>query len=285
MLLLLPCLGQQPKYTFKSFVHEQDTAEFKISYPSNKGIVRTYVKGGAQIFDLDDDSTTYVMSEVGALLCFEGQERNKKREGIFKVYVIDSADHSKRYKIWEQTFVNDKLNGQWRTYTLRGSLVNFKTFMDDSLNGISINYWIDGKSVMDEQEFFNGRARSIRREYYKNGKVETETPLVSGVVTGVVKAYYETGAMKETQEVRDGKADGVRKYYYPNGQLWIEQTYKAGKNWEIRGNYTDKGQARDAGTLHEGNGTVIFYNDDGSVREVKTYINGDEKQQEDPPKR
>jgi antitoxin component YwqK of YwqJK toxin-antitoxin module len=152
-----------------------------------------------------------------ALLCIEGYCKNDKKEGIFTTFLVDSADHSKRYKIWEQHFSNDKLNGQWTTYTLHGTITNLQTFKDDSLNGVTRMFWIDGRSIMEENEFFNGRNKRLHREFYKHGK-----------------------------------------------------------SWKIVANYTDKGEKRAAGTLNDDTGTIIFYNEDGSVREVISYVNGEE---------
>jgi antitoxin component YwqK of YwqJK toxin-antitoxin module len=275
LLISLPTTAQQPRYTFKKFVALVDTIEFKRITPVKDGFQRTYILTDATILDLDDDSTTYIKGNTHALLCFEGNVKNSKREGILSVYLIDSLDHSKRYRIWEQTYSNDKLNGEWKTYTLRGTLSSFATFKDDSLNGISRSFWIDGKSIMEETEYFNGRNKYILREYYQNGKLESEIPHANGEPDGAGKKYYNTGVLKESVELRNGKFDGVRKYYYPNGQLWIEQTYKEGKSWDVLGNYTENGQSRDAGTLRNGNGTIIFYNEDGTVRETITYVNGD----------
>jgi antitoxin component YwqK of YwqJK toxin-antitoxin module len=269
--------GQQPNYTFRKFVRDEDTTEFREIKPSGDGFSRSYLSTVLQVYNVDDDSTTYMMNRQQALLCMEGQLRNNKREGLFTFYLIDNADHSKRYKVWEQNFVNNKLNGQWRTFTLRGGLVRFQTYLNDSLNGISRTYWIDGKGIMDEAEYFSGKNKFIQRTYYKDGKPESEMPYENGKPSGTVKRYYETGTLQETQEMKSGRADGVRRYYYPNGRLWFDQVYKAGKNWEVRANYTANGQRRKAGTLHNGNGTVIFYNDDGTVREVKTYVNGEPK--------
>ena len=38
-----------------------------------------------------------------------------------------------------------------------------------------------------------------------------------------------------------------------------------------------KGNKRDAGTLKNGNGTVILYDEDGTVMEIMTYKNGVEQ--------
>lgn len=282
-LVLLSSLGltgwlgaaaQQGYGSFRKFVRNEDTSEFKDSRPAGDGPVRSYETTVLQVYDLDADSTTYTTNRQQALLYVEGQLRNGRKDGLFTCYLIDNNDHSKRYKVWEQTFQNDKLNGEWRTYTLRGGLVKFQTYRNDSLNGVSRTYWIDGKSIMDETEYVNGQNKFIQRTYYKNGKIETEMPYDHGKSSGTIRRYYETGTIEETQEVKNGRADGVRKNYYPNGQLSTEQVFKAGKNWEMRSSFTPQGKRRKAGTLRNGNGTIIFYNEDGSVKEVKSYVNG-----------
>lgn len=277
LLFCLASFGQQPNYTIKKFVRTNDTTEFKVIDPKIDGFERTYIVTNVQVWDIDDDSTTFIRGGETALVCFEGQLKNGKREGIFNAYLIDSADHSKRYKIYEQTYADDKLNGQWRTYTLHGTLKDFETFKNDSLNGITRNYWIDGKTISGETEYFNGHNKCIQRPYI-DGKIQAEIPYENGSINGIGKKFYEDGTLQELAEFKDGKFDGVRKYFYPNGQLWIEQIYKNGKNWSVVANYTIKGEKRDAGTLHNGNGTIIFYNEDGSVRETETYINGEKKE-------
>lgn len=252
-----------------------DTTKFKVIVPGADGFVRTYLSIHPAFWDLDDDSSTYIRGGANALVCIEGSYKNSKREGVFNAYLIDSFDHAKRYKIWEQTYANDKLNGQWRTYTLRGTLVNFQTYKDDSLDGLTRNFWIDGKTVIEEQVYFNGRNKYIQREFNKSGKVESEIPFEDGKINGVGRKYYDDGKLKQVVNFKDGQFDGTNKYYYPNGQLWIEQEYKMGKNWNVVANFTDKGEKRDAGTLHNGNGSVIYYNDDGTVREVIRYFQGD----------
>ena len=112
-------LTQEPKYTKKYFVSHHDTTEFKPIVPKKDGFVRTFIIADALIWDTDDNNTTHVTGNaLHALICIEGEFKNSKRNGVFLFHVIDSFDHSKRYKIWEQTFVNDKLNGEWKTFNL-----------------------------------------------------------------------------------------------------------------------------------------------------------------------
>jgi antitoxin component YwqK of YwqJK toxin-antitoxin module len=55
---------------------------------------------------------------------------------------------------------------------------------------------------------------------------------------------------------------------------WIEEIFKNGLKWTVVANYDSKGNKRDPGTLKEGNGTLILYDDDVTVREVSMYKNG-----------
>jgi antitoxin component YwqK of YwqJK toxin-antitoxin module len=245
--------GQQTRTGSGKFVRIGDTTEFATVTPGRDGFSRTFEPTVVQVYDLDDDSTTYVANRQLALVCAEGRLKDNRRDGLFTFYVIDAADHDKRYKIWEKNFLNDKLDGQSRVFTLRGGLVRYATYKSDSLNGVSRSYWIDGKEIMDEKEYVNGRDKFIQRTYYKNGKIESETATEHGVTNGIVRHYYESGGLEQTT------------------------LYKAGKPWEIKGSFTPKGLRRKAGTLRNGNGTVLVYNDDGSVRETKTYAGGEPK--------
>lgn len=266
--------GQQPRWTPKHYVSSFDSSEFKSTNPKKDGFIRTYVLAHPQVFDIDDDSTTYIMGGVKALLCIEGQKINYERSGLFTVYLIDSIDHSKRYKLWEQEYLNDKLNGLWKVYTPHGTIARYQTFKNDSLNGASVDYWIDGKSIMQERIYSNGSSRYIQKDYFQNGKVSIEIAFINGVPNGKNKEYYSDGILKKEQVFKDGILNGEFKYYYPSGKIWIEWEMKNGLCWNVIANYKENGQKRNPGTLKDGNGTVILYNDDGSIREIETYING-----------
>jgi antitoxin component YwqK of YwqJK toxin-antitoxin module len=278
--LLLISLGlsliahaQEPVYTEKHFVTRLDTAEFKPLGPVKNGSVKTYIEAGTTIYDVDDNETTVVKGGINALIYLEGSMKNGKKDGVCRQYLIDSADHKKRYLINEQTYANDKLNGLWKVYNLKGTLARVMNYKNDSLNGMCREYWIDGKTILNEDEFFNGRNRFISREF-KSGKITRATLVVNGV-TSEVKEYYETGVLKEEFSVKNGMRDGLRIYYYPDGKPWIETIYKENKAWTVIVNYDSKGNKRNAGTLKDGNGTLILYDDDTTIRQTVTYKNGE----------
>lgn len=264
--------AQEPRYSPAHFVVKYDSLEFRPFIPQD-GLARIYEETNPEIWDVDDDQTTYIRAGKKVLLCSEGMYRNGQRNGLFTVFLIDSFDHKKRYKIWEQAYAGDKLNGEWKIFTLKGKLVSSQNYKNDTLSGITRTYWIDGKSLMEEREYVHG-SKYILREYAENGKVTQETTIIDNAGQGPSKAYYTNGVLKDEVNLRNGVPDGLRRYYYPSGKIWIEQEYRNGNLWNVIANYTIDGRKKDPGTLKNGNGTVIMYNDDGTVKETLTYRNG-----------
>lgn len=291
--------AQSPVYTPKSFVSNLDTTEFRNSTPLKDGKVKSYLLTEPAIWDVDDNNTTHVLGGgKSCVLLITGFLKNNKKNGIFTYYLIDSLDHSRTFRIWEQSYADDKLNGEWKTYNLKGTLVKTQQFKNDSLNGISREYGIDGKTVIEEQEYFNGRNKykartyfssgklekeqtfenneinGYSKEYYENGKLKEYLTVKDGILNGVCRKYYDTGILMEEVEFRQGQFHNIRKYYHPNGKIWLVQEFNNGLPWTIIGNYDAKGIKRDAGTLKNGTGTVLYYNDDGTLRESISYLNG-----------
>ncbi|KAI9452622.1 hypothetical protein F5148DRAFT_1289541 [Russula earlei] len=274
VLLSQTVTAQEPRYTYKHFVSSDDPKEFVRIVPEKDGFMRTYLLIDAEIWDVDDSNTTYVTGGQRALVCIEGSFTNGKREGVYTAYVLDSLDHKKRYRIYEQTYMNDQLNGEWRVYTLAGNLVKFQTYRNDTLHGLSKVYWIDGKTLLQEYDYINGEKNYVLKEYAQNGKISQQTSFINKVPNGPAKRYYPDGTIQDEVILKDGEPDGLRRYYYPSGKIWVEQEMRNGSPWTVIANYTEAGIKRDPGTLKEGNGTVKLYNDDGTLRETILYKNG-----------
>ena len=266
--------SQTPKYTDKHFINKVDTSFYKLVLPKHNGFQRTYIMANPRIWDIDDDKSTWILTGITAFLIIEGNILQDKREGIFTFYLLDSLEPTKKYKLWEQEFKNDKLNGRWNTYSMNGVLCSFQTYKNDSLFGIARDLWIDGSSILKEEEYFGSTDKFLKREYFNNGTIKSEAPFQNRKLNGLGRKFYENGKLLETVTFKDGNFDGPWKYYYNNGQLWIEKIYKEGKNWKIVSNYTKEGIKRNAGTLDSGEGNVIYYNEDGTVREIIEYRNG-----------
>ena len=65
----------------------------------------------------------------------------------------------------------------------------------------------------------------IWKEYYENGQVKSETPLVNGDAHGISKSYYENGEPLADMPYVNGKIHGISKEYYKSGQLRKETPY------------------------------------------------------------
>lgn len=267
---ILPATAQRPKYTPKKFVTTLDTAEFRNT--SENGLRKTYMLDRPEIWDVDDLNTTHIRFSEPALLYFEGTETNGKKNGITTVYLIDSLDHNHRYKIWEQTYVDDELTGPWKFYNLKGICIGVDSFVKAEPVGVSKRFWIDGVTLMQKVEYLENN-RTIHRQY-QNGKLRREVPFLNDQIDGVAKGFYEDGKTEEESVFSKGERNGYRKYYYPTGQLWLEMEFKEGKEWNAISNYDEKGHKRKAGSLKNGNGSLIFYNEDGTVRETQYFKNG-----------
>ncbi|AYB33539.1 toxin-antitoxin system YwqK family antitoxin [Chryseolinea soli] len=269
-------MAQSPRYATKHLLSTNDGTFKDFNAAKKNGKVVSYLETNAVLWDIDDDNTTVIKISGPTLLCFEGTWKNGKKEGQVNVYVIDSVNRQRRYKIWEQQYQNDHLNGEWREYTLRGTLASLRTFQNDSLQGIAREYWIDG-TIKDEREYLGSSQHYIEHTLRPDGTLEKILTIRNGQRNGVGREYYPDGKVMEEVNFKDDNFHGPRKYFYPNGQLWIEQIDKDGLQWEVVSNFTEDGKRRDAGTLRNGNGTIIFYNENGSVRKVSTFLNGVEQ--------
>ncbi len=259
----------------KSFVRNINVREFKNVDPAGDGFTRLYTVGGAEVYDIDENKV--VKNNITALLCLEGNKKNGLKDGSFSQYLIDSADHTKKYKIRELVYNNGKLDGKCKTFAITGLMIGYQNYKDDVLYGISRSFWVDGETITDEIEYLHGVGRYIKRSYYDNGEPCLEAMFENYVMSGPAKKFYSNGTLKEFAMFKNGKFDGPRRLFYPNAQLSTEEVFKEGKHWTIRNNYNREGYRRDGGTLTDGNGTLILYNENGTILEVKHYKNGDEK--------
>lgn len=296
----LHAVAQQPPYTPKLLRTAWTPGIVKIDTPEN-GIGRTYAITEATLWDVDNNNSTHIKWNYKILITMEGPYKNGKREGVFVYRVVDSLNPAKTYPIYEQTFKNDQLNGVWKTYNLQGTLVGVQTFENNIQKGLSTTYWIDGKRIMDEKEILDGERKYIQRNYnqqgdlaetitvenkkpnglrtiyFPNGQPQRQVTLVDGIPNGPAKTFYESGVVAEEVNFENAEFNGTRRYFYPDGKVWIEELYKEGKHWTVIANYDASGKKRNPGTLKNGNGTLILYNEDGTVRETATYINGVEQ--------
>lgn len=268
-------INKPPVYTRKSFLVNVDTSKFVSSQQKDNGLTRTFYTSELEFIDIDDLSTQYVRITQPVMICIEGYYINKKKNGVFNYYIYDSLNPTKRYKIWEQNYKNDKLNGISQSFSIQGKLVSNQEYKDDSIVGRYKFYAIDGKTIKEEIEYLTEKNSWIHRYYNDTtGKLELEEPYQNGVLNGKQKYYYPNGKVENEMLYIDGKINGTRKHYYPSGKIKTEVEYRNGKFWTMLGTYDQNGKKLDGGTLKDGNGYIILYDNNANAKEVYRYIQG-----------
>lgn len=254
------------------FQKDYDTSKFIPHIVANEWSY-SYIQATPTLWYTVDSSDLFQKFADSFLIKVEGQMKDGKRQGVFIYSLIEKSNPKKLLKLYEQTFKDEELSGIWKSYSLDGKLVLSNNFVNGKQIGLQQTYRADGKTLLTETEIIS-EARSITREFYRSGKLMTETPNLRGKPHGIGRKYYENGNLEDYVEFKFGEMDGNRRYYHANGQLWVEEQYVLDRPWNMITNYDKNGKQRDGGTLKDGTGTMIFYNEDNTIRQIIKYKNG-----------
>jgi antitoxin component YwqK of YwqJK toxin-antitoxin module len=217
------------------FINYNKSLQSKLSinldtYKNNAKVYRVIENNGqGKEYDIDTDE-----------LLFEGEYKNKKRNGIGKEY-----DEEKL--IFEGEYKNGIKNGHGKKYDKNGKLI----FEGQYLNGVE---W-EGKGMIEEEaeeedvgllritlayyygEFkegkINGQGKKINTIYSKD-KNDYEGNFLKGKKNGQGKEYYDLNNMKillYEGEFKDDKRNGYGKEY-KNGKIIFEGQFLNGQRWK-----------------------------------------------------
>ena len=93
---------------------------------------------------------------------------------------------------------------------------------------------------------------------------------------GLVTYWYANGQKSSEGNYKDGKEDGLHSSWYKKGQKRFEENYKDGKLMYVEV-WKPNGEKCPVTNVKEGNGVVIYYNEDGSQMRRMTYKDGEER--------
>ena len=82
------------------------------------------------------------------------------------------------------------------------------------------------------------------KEYYKDGKLQSEGFERNGNLEGVYKSYYENGRVKTEAFFKGGRPEGAFKSYYENGKLEVEAFFSNGIAVGALKEYDEKGKLK-----------------------------------------
>jgi antitoxin component YwqK of YwqJK toxin-antitoxin module len=196
--------------------------------------------------------------------------------------------------------------GEWVEYSIDSSMAGGKAYFGNS--GNSMTFGID--FIKKKGNYSNNKKDGIWTEFhssnygtsvswerwstttFKNGIKEGEEiiyqgygedqkPLIirhfqSGIENGDELVYNSNFPylLLASYTVSNGQYNGSYKYYHSNGTLWTEIIYENGKEMEVLYNNDRNGKPQEKGTLKNGNGTIIHYDENGNQTEILNFKNG-----------
>ena len=181
-----------------------------------------------------------------------GNYANNKRQGIWYFYTTGKQYTKARYK-------NDSLDGDFFAYAKNGQLRNKKHYTNNECDR-ETTYYKNGNIQLLKQVMLNNTTsvstfydnKQLKQLYSINNK--------SNDITGIYKSYFENGWLKILAHLRNDSLTDTLTHYFENGT--IEQKIVFNNNCPINVlEYKDlKGNTLDYGTLKNGEGTFIEYN-------------------------
>ena len=120
------------------------------------------------------------------------------------------------------------------------------------------------------------KSDKIKRDYYKNGKIQTEISYKNWKLEWS-KLYYKNGHVEKEYNFKDGQAEGPHKWYHENGKLREEETYKNNKLNGPFKEYYKSGKLKREGSYKNGNnphGIWKSYHKNGKLESETNWENG-----------
>jgi general secretion pathway protein G len=117
-----------------------------------------------------------------------------------------------------------------------------------------------------------------QRTWYKNGKLQSESYYIQGVLNGPATMWYENGQKQLEYLIVGGKPEGAAQFWYENGNLVGRGMLRGGERdgvwtlWDEEGHQVEEMDYR-AGMKH---GRDVRWRADGSIEWERTYENGRE---------
>lgn len=112
------------------------------------------------------------------------------------------------------------------------------------------------------------------KAYYPGGSLYEEGRLINDKQEGVWNQYYEDGALGIVKNFTNGVINGEFKQLYPNGNVKLRLDFLNGRIWNVIEMRDINGNSLDSGSLKNGNGTLISYDDNGNLQQVQNIVDG-----------
>jgi hypothetical protein len=101
-------------------------------------------------------------------------------------------------------------------------------FSSNAQTEIKKQYYKSGK-IKSETPYVDGKINGVKKAYFENGVLESEDPMINGQTNGTYKWYFESGMLRVEVDYINGKRNGMQRYYYKSGNIEMETIFKDGE--------------------------------------------------------
>jgi len=141
------------------------------------------------------------------------------------------------------------------------------------LHGAYVVWHENGQKNCDFN-FKDGKQEGSMNTWYENGQTMMSASHKAGKLHGELYRWHENGQKQLNVNFNDGKKDGLEFSWYKNGQKHSELKIAQGKflDGQI---WLPNGEICNRSNLKDGNGSVCFYDDNGTLVVEETFLDGD----------
>ena len=139
-------------------------------------------------------------------------------------------------------------------------------------NGLEKQYYPNGK-LESERNWRDSKQEGIAKWYYESGKLQAERNWKDGKQEGIANVYYESGKLEAETNFKDSKRDGIAKSYYESGKLEAETNFKDGKRDGIAKSYYESGKLQAERNWKDGkrDGIAKSYYESGKLQSERNF--------------
>ncbi len=174
----------------------------------------------------------------------------------------------------EIPYKNSYRNGEANYYYVNGSKQIMCTYENDRLNGLFKTWYFNGEPERVEN-YVNDTLHGSALKYFENGKLQMELNYNMGKLNGKYVEYHENGQLKLEGSFLDDFYEGDWAYYNSSGILIGNGKYSKGNGVHVSFHLnTSDTLVKTPYARNEKHGDEVWFNEDGSVREVVSWNQG-----------
>jgi len=140
---------------------------------------------------------------------YQGQFEHGKEIGTFKFYSAASSDHP----IVVKEFNYDNNIAKVSFYTENGYLLSKGKMNGKARVGKWLFFHEDGKTIMSEENYSNGKLHGEYKTFYRSGKPTEIAYYKDGFLDSIYKKYSIKGHLYQHFSYKGGKLNGKAVYY------------------------------------------------------------------------